>query len=470
MRWRNIVYVLLLWITSLSAVFLSMVLALGLRNWISSWTVNFQNLLHLLILELLLFSFIAAYRTVYIKRIPLWMEIKELDLCFLLSFLFLFAILALTKMMLVSRLFLAIWMFVGLGLIPLLHYIVKRLMIRFQFYRDNIIIIGANDVGRKAAEYILKEPTMGYNLVGFLDDEKVGEEFEVYGKTFKVISRVRKFNRIAKVFRIGAFMVALPNVSEERLVKLINEIHCISRKVLLVPPLRGLALFNAEIVPPFMNDLLLVNLKNNLLYFHNKVFKRSLDLIGAILAGMFFFPLFCIIAILIKVSSPGPVFYKQRRLGVHGREFWVYKFRTMYKDADKRLHNLLKNSPQLRKEYETSWKLKNDPRVTPIGRLLRRFSLDELPQLLNVLKGDMSLVGPRPYLPGEKKFLKDVERIIFTVRPGITGLWQVSGRSDTDWRFRMETDLWYVLNWSLWLDVMILIKTIWVVFRGKGAY
>ena len=151
--------------------------------------------------------------------------------------------------------------------------------------------------------------------------------------------------------------------------------------------------------------------------------------------------------------------------------FFVYKFRTMYEDADERLREILKSDPEKARQWEETHKLNDDPRITPLGKILRKTSLDELPQLFNVLKGDMSLVGPRPVTQDEinRHYQKDAA-YYFMVRPGITGLWQVSGRSDTDYKFRIETDVWYVLNWSLWLDLMILAKTVWVVLRAKGAY
>ena len=182
-------------------------------------------------------------------------------------------------------------------------------------------------------------------------------------------------------------------------------------------------------------------------------------------------PVFLFTAIAVKMSSRGGIFYKQKRLGHNGKIFYVYKFRTMFQDADKRLEELLKADADMRAEWDVSHKLSKDPRITPLGKFLRKTSLDELPQLFNVFKGDMYLVGPRPVTQDEiDRHYKGDAAYYFMVRPGITGLWQVSGRSDTDYRFRVETDVWYVLNWSPWLDLMILAKTVWVVLRGKGAY
>ncbi|TAL25370.1 MAG: undecaprenyl-phosphate galactose phosphotransferase WbaP, partial [Nitrospirae bacterium] len=173
---------------------------------------------------------------------------------------------------------------------------------------------------------------------------------------------------------------------------------------------------------------------------------------------------------LIRLDSKGPVIFLQDRVGKKGKNFKCYKFRTMYKDAGKRLQELLESNEEARMEWEKFWKLKDDPRVTRIGRFLRKTSLDELPQLFNVFKGDMSLVGPRPVTQDEiDKYYKDAAELCFSVTPGITGLWQVSGRSNTSYEYRIALDSWYVRNWNLWLDIIILFKTIKVVVRGDGA-
>ncbi len=156
---------------------------------------------------------------------------------------------------------------------------------------------------------------------------------------------------------------------------------------------------------------------------------------------------------------------------MNGKELTVYKFRSMYKDAEKRLDLLLKKNENFKNEWDKSFKIKNDPRITRVGKILRKTSLDELPQIINVLKGEMSLIGPRPVIMDElTKYYSKYSDFFEKVKPGITGLWQVSGRSDTDYKYRVRSDLWYVLNWSSWLDIVILVKTFGVVIKGKGAY
>ena len=200
--------------------------------------------------------------------------------------------------------------------------------------------------------------------------------------------------------------------------------------------------------------------------------KRLFDIVFAAFAILVTLPIMIPIIILIKLTDKGPVFFKQKRVGYGGKEFYIYKFRSMYPDAEKRLKEILERDPEARKEWETTFKLKNDPRVTPVGKFLRKTSLDELPQFFNVLKGDMSVVGPRPVVKEElEKFYKDKAKYYLSVKPGVTGYWQVEGRSDVqDYKERVEMDVWYVKNRSFWLDIKIILKTIWVMLTGKGAY
>jgi undecaprenyl-phosphate galactose phosphotransferase len=177
-----------------------------------------------------------------------------------------------------------------------------------------------------------------------------------------------------------------------------------------------------------------------------------------------------LISIIIKLSDKGPVIYSHKRIGKNDNEFNCYKFRTMYIDADKRLKEILEKDPEKKKEWENYWKLKDDPRVTKIGNFLRKTSLDELPQIFNVLKGEMSLVGPRPVIQKElNEYYRENAEYYFKVPPGITGLWQVSGRSETSYDYRVSLDAWYVKNWNLWLDIIILIRTIKAVIKQEGA-
>lgn len=197
--------------------------------------------------------------------------------------------------------------------------------------------------------------------------------------------------------------------------------------------------------------------------------KRVLDAALALLAALAMLPLFILIAVLVKLTSRGPVFFRQERLGRNGHPIRVWKFRSMYADAEARLARLLASDPKLAEEWRRNFKLADDPRVTSFGRFLRKTSLDELPQLFNVLAGDMALIGPRPIVEDEVKYYGDAYKVFSSVRPGVTGLWQVSGRSDTDYARRVALDTLYVLNWSPWMDIWILVRTIYAVLLMRGA-
>jgi Undecaprenyl-phosphate galactose phosphotransferase WbaP len=197
---------------------------------------------------------------------------------------------------------------------------------------------------------------------------------------------------------------------------------------------------------------------------------RVLDLSLILLAAPYIILAFVILAILIKLDSPGPIFYRQIRIGRFGRKFPVYKFRTMVQNADRVLQDYLDKSPEMRAEWAATHKLKQDPRVTRLGAMLRKSSLDELPQLWNIIIGDMSLVGPRPIVDAEVEKYGNCFQLYIQVRPGLTGLWQVSGRNDTTYERRVELDEYYVRNRSLKLDLQILLKTALVVLKKDGAY
>ena len=202
----------------------------------------------------------------------------------------------------------------------------------------------------------------------------------------------------------------------------------------------------------------------------NFLAKRIADIILSLFACFLLFPLFILLSIAIFLDSPGPIVFAHERIGRNGRKFLCYKFRTMVPDAESVLQECLQGNPVAREEWEENFKLKHDPRVTRMGRLLRRTSLDELPQFWNVLKGEMSLVGPRPVIEEELPKYGDCIDEYLLVPPGITGIWQVNGRSDTTYCERVAMDSWYVRNWSVWLDLYLLLRTVKVVLGGKGAY
>ena len=200
----------------------------------------------------------------------------------------------------------------------------------------------------------------------------------------------------------------------------------------------------------------------------NKILKRIFDILFSVFVLIVTLPLIFIISLAILITSGRPIFYTQVRLGENGKLFKIYKFRTMHNNSHKILKELLEKDPNLKLEYETYRKLKNDPRITKIGKILRKLSIDEIPQFFNVLKGDMSVVGPRPYMRSEYYKMKEYKDYILSVKPGITGLWQVSGRNKITFQKRLEIDKWYVINWSFYLDIVIIFKTIFILLKRDG--
>jgi Undecaprenyl-phosphate galactose phosphotransferase WbaP len=327
------------------------------------------------------------------------------------------------------------------------------------------VIYGSGPTGRLVIDRLLNSKRSGYIPVLILDDtEESGESY----KGIPIIHDTSIGPEIVSRLRIRMAIVAMPELSQDNLAHLLNYSVSAFRYSVLIPDL-----FNVTNIWMSIRDfdgVLGFVTSHKLKMSWNLAIKRFLDLTFVITGGLVILPLLLVIALLVKLSSPGPVLYSHRRLGKNGRYFNAYKFRSMVRDSQDALEKLLSQSPDLRAEWEANHKLKDDPRVTPIGRFLRRTSFDEFPQLINILKGEMSLVGPRPIVDGEvEKYGKDFERI-FSVKPGLTGLWQVSGRSDTDYAERIAFDTYYLQSWSIWLDLWVLLKTGGVVIRGKGAY
>lgn len=198
--------------------------------------------------------------------------------------------------------------------------------------------------------------------------------------------------------------------------------------------------------------------------------KRLVDSLLSLLIGIVALPFLLVMPILIKLTSKGPILYKAKRLGKDGRTIYVWKFRSMYQDADQRLQSILDADPTMKAEFERDFKLKNDPRVTPLGKFMRKTSIDELPQLFNVIRGEMALVGPRPIVEKEIAYYGADYEIFSLMKPGITGLWQATGRSDTDYKLRVALDKFYVMNWNPWMDLWIVMRTILAVLKMKGSY
>lgn len=260
------------------------------------------------------------------------------------------------------------------------------------------------------------------------------------------------------------------NLGKDKLNTIIEDNIRHSREIIFTPVLSGYDFSHSYIYNIFNTRTNIFTLENELQSKVNQIFKLLLDYTLVISSAIFWIPVLCIIALWIKIEDPrGEIFFMQRRLGVNGKEFMCYKFRSMYSDQSF-MQEWLEKNPEEAAYYRIYHKYMNDPRITKVGAFLRKTSLDELPQLFNVLRGEMSLVGPRPYMVIEKKDIGKKAPLVLAVKPGITGMWQVSGRSDVNFDSRVEMDVWYMKNWSLWNDIIILIKTIQTVLKRDGAY
>ncbi len=351
------------------------------------------------------------------------------------------------------------FMFVFMSLWRMAKRMVVDYIVAHGYNNFNVLVIGAGKIGSALAWEIKKQPSLGLRVAGFLDDFKTEMKSE---DSPKILGRITDFVPVARREFIHQVFITIHHDSKAFL-SLLDQARELGVSVRVIP--EGFSHIEGELVR-FNIGFIPVLEYTGLIDTRRQLGKRLFDFVMSLAALIVLFPVFLVIALIIKADSPGPVFYKSRRYSRRGRIFSMLKFRSMVDEADKRLKDLR----NLNETDGPIFKMKKDPRVTRIGSFLRRYSLDELPQLINVLHGEMSLVGPRP-LPIEqieKHDLRQFKRL--EVRPGITGLWQIRGRSDVSFFRLIRWDIWYINNWSFFLDLYILLQTVPVVIKGKGAY
>jgi len=341
---------------------------------------------------------------------------------------------------------------------------IKRLILRMFILKGynnfNVLLVGINKLSLEAIEEIKKYPFLGWRIIGFLDESKeVGSVIS----GLPVLGRYKDFGQVAHKYFIDETLIATPG-DRKTIMQLVDEGRKLNVGIKVIPNSNELSLDLVDVYKIGYLPVLSYSIKT----FHGtELFgKRIFDIIFSALALVLLFPFFIALGIAIKVNDGGPIFYISRRYGRKGTLFKFYKFRSMQVGADSLLVGL-KNKNE---KDGPIFKIKKDPRVNRIGRFMRKYSIDELPQLWNVLIGDMSLVGPRP-LPIDQLQKDDFNQLKrLEIKPGITGLWQISGRSDVSFGNLVRWDIWYINNWSLWLDFNIILKSIPVVVKGKGAY
>lgn len=347
------------------------------------------------------------------------------------------------------------------------RFILRRVIYflrRQGFFLTPAVIVGANQEGRWLAEQLQKWETSGLHIVGFVD-KKVAVTTPLYNNLVN-LGGVDQLGEIIEQFNIGEVILASSAISTRDYLLDIFKKYGVSNKVNLRMSSGLYEVITTGMTVDEFAYVPLVQVHKVRLTGTDIVLKTLLDYTITVIVLIAIAPLMLLIALLIKLSSPGPVLHRRRVMGLNGRQFDALKFRTMVVNGDE----VLKQHPELQEELARTHKLKNDPRITKIGRILRKFSLDELPQLFNVLRREMSLVGPRMISPEEVAMYKQFDMNLLTVNPGMTGLWQVSGRSDVSYDERVRLDMYYIRNWSIWLDLQLLFQTIPVVFLGRGAY
>ena len=369
--------------------------------------------------------------------------------------------------MLASRLYVVLFGFLALFNIYIGRYILLKLLKKMNWLTKPVILIGAGKTAELALSFFDGDLGYRYRVVGLLDDAPISKTLP---QKFLLLGQVKDATELIRDSGIKTVIITAPGMDGTRMERLVAKIQPLVRDILFVPDLMMLPLGHVGVEPFYTEKVFMLSIRNNLARRRNRLAKRIFDLILTIIGGILISPILLILAVVVGVDNKGRIIFAHRRVGRKGKPFPCYKFQTMVPNAQERLEEYLAKNPEARKEWEESFKLTNDPRVTKLGAFLRKTSLDELPQLWNVLMGDMSLVGPRPIVAKEVKFYGENIEEYYMVPPGITGMWQVNGRSDTTYEERVGMDTWYVRNWSVWIDLVYLFKTVKTVFTGKGAY
>jgi len=390
---------------------------------------HFETSTYILVINFIIILFFY-YEGIYTFRYDFWQEIKKIfRVLFFSFFIAIFIIFFMDKK--VNLFFIFTYFFLLFIIFPIYRRFIKRIVFKFPFFREKVKILDKTGILHKEI-----------NKNWYLGMESREKDFYI------VLINSRDFNL-------------------NELNKIVEK-YLYNKSIYLVPYLNEIDFSNAEIFEYHNIRTNVINVENKLLKKSNIFLKNIMDFLLALIILPFFIFIHFIISFLIKLDSKGGVFFKQKRVGKNGKIFICYKYRTMYENGNEILEKYLKRHPEEIEYYNRYHKYMNDPRITKIGKFLRETSLDELPQIINVLKGEMSFVGPRPYMVEEISKIPDKE-IIFKVKPGITGLWQVSGRNNLTFEERIVLDKWYIKNWSLWEDFIILVKTIKVVFFKIGA-
>ncbi|HDT2425438.1 TPA: undecaprenyl-phosphate galactose phosphotransferase WbaP, partial [Klebsiella variicola] len=402
----------------------------------------------------------------YFYRKTFWFELKEILRTLIIFATIEIAVVAFTSWSFPRIQWLITWLIV-LFLVPIARMCTKWIIDYFGMWSRDTWIIGSGQNAVEAYKAISSEKNLGLAIVGFL---RCGTENKV-DNIFTNIPVVNDNQEwLLTKDRRTQFIVAVESTQSDVrnawLRKLMIKGY---RYVSVIPTLRGMPLDSTDMSFIFSHEVMIFRVQHNLAKLSSRIIKRTFDIIGSLGIIIILSPLLIYISNKVKKDG-GPSIYGHERIGKGGKPFKCLKFRSMIVNSNEVLSRVLETDPEAKKEWDLTFKLKKDPRITKIGAILRRTSLDELPQLFNVLRGEMSLVGPRPIIRAELERYNDEVDYYLLSKPGMTGLWQVSGRSDVDYETRVYLDAWYVKNWSMWNDIAILFKTIGVVLKKDGAY
>ena len=417
----------------------------------------------------IVFIFFLIYTGAHKRMIPFWEVIKNIFCANFYSTIIAIFILYLIHedLRLISRLYIIILFVMTFICLCFVRQILVYICNYLNIFKEPVIVIGASKTAESLIKYFNTNNCFGVNIVGIVE---YGITTPYLEKNYYIIKNVSNLKDYIRKIGIKTVIIAQPEINKQALVNLITDIQPVVKNILFIPDLSGTPIANLDIKRLYTEDVVLLNVRNNLAHKRNILIKRIFDFIVSLIICIPVIPIIVICAIWVKLDSKGPIFYNAKRIGKNGKEFTCYKFRSMYINGDELLEKYLAKNPEAKKEWDEFQKLHDfDPRVTKAGKIMRKTSLDELPQILNVLKGEMSLVGPRPYLPREIKMIGQYMDIITSTVPGITGYWQVNGRSDVTFEGRLKMDNWYIRNWSIWIDMVLLLKTIKAVFFSKGA-
>jgi exopolysaccharide biosynthesis polyprenyl glycosylphosphotransferase len=363
------------------------------------------------------------------------------------------------------------WIFL-LFIFSALLIIISRLIIELITIRllrkldikSRTIIVGVGENANRIEDSFRKYSMEGEAILGYVDKKSKILKNRKYCKEFNILGYIENIREVIYKNEIQRIIVSGPEYNYNEMLEILEKIKGLDVLVMVFP-----GFFEFSVKRMSMREIAgipLMQVSNIGFFGFNLFLKNAIDYLVGIIIFIFFIPVYLIIGLAIKFNSPGPVFYQQKRLTKGCKVFYMYKFRSMFVDADKRL-------AELRKYNEADgpiFKIKKDPRITTVGRFIRRFSIDELPQIINVLRGELSLVGPRPPLPQEVKQYGEWEMKRMNVKQGITGLWQISGRSELSFEEMARLDLYYIQNWSIEMDIKIILKTFPTILLGKGAY